>query len=252
MKRIGLQLYTLRDILAIPEKTDECLKKIKMAGYDEAQLYGGFGDMERIGAASLANGLEIIGSTMPFDLMYNDPEKTMELHRKFGTNHIGIGIYRYADNNEVFEFIKKANKLCDIFAENGFMLSYHNHSHEFVKSADNKTIFDMLIENFNERMNFCLDTYWVQHGGGDIRFFIEKLKNRIDILHLKDMKRVLTPEKVNFAEIGRGNLYWEGIIATAEKCGVKHYVVEQDKCDNDPMESALISSKYLHDNFMEE
>ena len=30
------------------------------------------------------------------------------------------------------------------------------------------------------------------------------------------------------AQIGNGNLWWDGIIETAEKIGVKHYIVEQD------------------------
>jgi hypothetical protein len=77
--------------------------------------------------------------------------------------------------------------------------------------------------------SFVLDTYWVQHGGGDVRYWIEKLAGRVDILHLKDMKRVLRNDNVQqITEVGNGNLSWDLILDTAQKTGVKYYVVEQD------------------------
>ena len=65
---------------------------------------------------------------------------------------------------------------------------------------------------------------------------------------VKDMKR--GAEKSEFAEIGNGNLYWQGIIDAAKNSAVRHYVVEQDFSE-DPMESIKISSEYLHRNFFE-
>ena len=32
-----------------------------------------------------------------------------------------------------------------------------------------------------------LDTYWIQHGGGDPAAWIRQLEGRADIIHLKDM-----------------------------------------------------------------
>ena len=53
-------------------------------------------------------------------------------------------------------------------------------------------------------------------------------------------------------EVGNGNLYWEGILETAIKTGVKHFVVEQDNAvadGRDPFECLKKSSDYLHANF---
>ena len=52
-----------------------------------------------------------------------------------------------------------------------------------------------------------------------------------DILHLKDMKRVITQDNTGvqkITEIGNGNMSWDLILDVAEKTGVKYYVVEQD------------------------
>ena len=83
---------------------------------------------------------------------------------------------------------------------------------------------DMLVEGLNpDTTSFVLDTYWVQHGGGEVRHWNEKLEGRVDILHLKDMKRVLGNEKVQrITEIGNGNMSWELILDTAQRAELRN------------------------------
>ena len=71
---------------------------------------------------------------------------------------------------------------------------------------------------------------------------------RIDILHMKDMAK--NAETQYYTEIGHGNLWWEGIVESAEKAGVKYYVVEQDSWPGDPFDSIRQSSEYIHKYFM--
>lgn len=48
--------------------------------------------------------------------------------------------------------------------------TYHNHSHEFIRLENGKTAMEMLMEGLDSKnTTFVLDTYWVQHGGGDPR-----------------------------------------------------------------------------------
>ena len=48
-----------------------------------------------------------------------------------------------------------------------------------------------------------------------------------------------------FTEIGQGNLHWPLILEAAEKAGVKYYVVEQDTCPGDSLDSMKLSADYL-------
>ena len=77
----------------------------------------------------------------------------------------------------------------------------------------------------------------------------EKLEGRIDILHLKDFCLIYDPVREKddrtVTEIGHGNLCWDKIMTTAEKIGVKHYIVEQDTCPGDPFDSLKVSADYL-------
>ena len=99
--------------------------------------------------------------------------------------------------------------------------------------------FDYLVDGLDaDTTSFVLDTYWVQHGGADVRATIERLKGRVEILHLKDMEANHTYELSDggvlgapaIIHVGGGNINFKDIIPLAEKCGVKYFVVEDDRC----------------------
>ena len=79
--------------------------------------------------------------------------------------------------------------------------------------------------------------------------WMEKLEGRLDILHLKDVYLQKNDEgklRLTMTEIGHGNIAWDKVMKTAEKIGVKHYIVEQD--DNfmgTPFDSLQFSADYL-------
>ena len=64
-----------------------------------------------------------------------------------------------------------------------------------------------------------------------------------DILHLKDLKRL--EQGHTYSEIGNGNLCFKEILKLAENLGIEQYVVEQDVCPADPVDSLKVSFDYL-------
>ena len=176
----------------------------------------------------------------------------MEIHRMWGTNTVGTGSMPMPPRTnleELKKYIDEFNRVAEIYAKEGFRLSYHNHHFEFVRIDGYKTVMDYLYEGLDPyTTSFVLDTCWVSAGGGDVVTWMEKLEGRLDILHLKDMTLklkggVYQPE---MCEIGYGNLSWDPIIKTAEKIGVKHYVVEQDAFfTGSPFNSLKMSADFL-------
>jgi sugar phosphate isomerase/epimerase len=76
---------------------------------------------------------------------------------------------------------------------------------------------------------------------------MDKLKDRIRILHLKDYR--VTGRERQFAEIGQGNLDWPAIFARCEKYKIPYAVIEQDgDFLVDPFESLAMSREYLVKN----
>ena len=249
IQKLGLQLYTVRSAMDTPEHIRSTFGKIKELGYDEAQTAGLPLPYEEFAKMAKEEGIAICGTHDSFDRMTEDPDAAMKMHETLGCKVMGIGGFHPKSVEDVKVFIERANKLAKAIKPYGFRFDYHNHSHEFIKMENGKTIMDMLVEELDpEGTSFCLDTCWLQCAGCDVRYWIEKLTGRIEILHLKDVGR--NGDGQYITEIGNGNLYWEGIIDTAVKTGIKHFVVEQDYCPGDPFDSIKQSSDYIHKNFM--
>ncbi len=259
IKKLGLQLFTVRDCMGSTEAMDNTFSRLVELGYAEAQTAGG--ETEEMAAIAKKNGLTIIGTHFDYNRTLNDPEGTMALHDALGTKNIGMGglVHEARDSYDgLMSFIEQYNKAAELYAKHGYTLTYHNHSFEFVKIHENKTTMDLMYENFDKRITFVLDACWVANAGADVCGWLEKLKGRIDILHLKDIKTeyVGTDEyrwtvANRLCEVGKGNIDWDRVLTTAEAVGVKHYTVEQDNhwAEGDPFKSLQISRDFL-DKYM--
>ncbi len=240
---IGVQLYTVRNLLSKREEISLTMKKIKEIGYGSVQLCGKLDFAQSCAEEATKNGLFVSGYLSDIDTLTNSPDEVVNLCKTYAISDVGVSS-AITDYDILMEFISQVNEISKIFKEHGITFSYHNHAKEFIKIYNNKTVMEILLEHFDpESVNFMPDTYWLQYGGFDVRYFLELTKGRATILHLKDMK--FTMDGPTFAEVGSGNLYMEGIIQTALNVGISRFVVEQDKCDKDPLESIKESFEYL-------
>jgi sugar phosphate isomerase/epimerase len=111
-----------------------------------------------------------------------------------------------------------------------------------------RTGLEIIFEESDPRyLKAELDTYWIQHGGSDPADWIRRVKNRMPVVHLKDMAVITEGWNVQqmMAEIGEGNLNWPDILAACQEAKVEWYAVEQDVCQRDPFESLQISYQNL-------
>ena len=248
--KIGLQLYTIRDYMSDADTIRESFKKLKAIGYDQAQTAGSGGITHKeMAKIAKEEGIEIVGTHYNFAMMKNEFEATIEDHIALGTTNVGIGGFMCHSIEEAKGLVATINEVAAKLKQKGMKFTYHNHSHEFQK-FDGVTVWEYLVENLDkDNVSFVLDTYWVQHAGGDVCKWIEKLAGRIDILHLKDM--AVKGNDPYITECGNGNLDFGEILTIAEKTGVKYIVVEQDLnwIDDDPFKAVETSynnlKKYL-------
>ena len=262
-KKLGVQAYTFRNAYDGENANEETLGKafrtIKSLGYDEIQT-AGFGKIGIEGYARQAHeaGLDIVGTHYDYNEILNDTDEAMRKHEEIlKTKIMGIGGmpgYGRESKEGLFRFIDEANKIGDKIKKYGFKFTYHNHHFEFDKADEHKTYMDYLVEELNpETISFCLDTHWVQRGGGNPTTWIEKLAGRIDILHLKDMgvyRDATGAVLPMITEIGNGNMDFDSIVKVAEKTGVSYYCVEHDTCPGDPMDSLKMSADYIKSRYM--
>ena len=259
IKKFGFQAYTIRDYMKDAAFMDLSFKKMKALGYDEVQTAGCAIPVAEYAQIAKDNGIEIIGTHENVEKMMEDPEAAMEMHRILGTTNIGtggMGKEARESADACRRFCERVNKFAEIIHKEGFRFTYHNHHHEFGKIEGNTRLMDILVAELDPvTTSFCLDTCWVQCGGADVREWIEKLEGRLDILHLKDAEWVKDnkdKDHLMYTSIGDGNLNWKGIVESAGKIGVKHYIVEQDgRWENgDPFKSAERSANFIKKNLM--
>lgn len=276
MKEFGLQAFSVRDHYENEEDIKVTFKKLKEMGYSHIQTacFHNYPAAFLKEAADEA-GITFCGTHYIWDRICNEVDFTIDEHKTLGTKYVGIGgvfgdTFNTVESTEAF--IAKFNEMAKIYSKYGFVLTYHNHSHEFKKLEDGKTVFDHLIEGFDpENTAFVLDTYWVQHGGADVRAFIERLAGRIPILHLKDMEPChvttynvievvdgqpnlskVTVKAPAITEVGSGSLDFKTIIPLAEKCGVEYFVVEDDRAPStgDSFAAVKKAADYIKANLL--
>jgi len=139
------------------------------------------------------------------------------------------------------------NKFGKQVADAGMAFGYHNHSAEF-KKFDGVTAFDWLFANTDPKLvKIELDVGWVAVAQQDPVALLNKYKDRVIALHVKDVgKRGADGKEPASVALGEGTVDWKSVIATAKKNGTKAYFYEQEEPFTRPiLESVKISGEYL-------
>ena len=238
---IGAQFYTLRDFCENLNDFEESLKKVADIGYKYVQISGTCDyTAEWLGEKLKENGLKCVLTHTSPDKLTADPKKVCEEHTQFGCDYVGLGCYNFAENT-IDDFYAKFSDAVKAIAENGKYFMYHNHDHEFIK-IDGKPVLEHLAERFSpESFGFTLDTFWIQAGGGDPGYWIEKFSGRVPCIHLKDFAYGR-----KMAVVGEGNINFDRVFEKAQAAGTKYMLVEQDDCNGEnPFDCLKRSYDYL-------
>ncbi len=249
--QVALQTYNIRQHTKTPADIAASLKKVSKIGYRAIQV-SAMGPIDEAELVTITGGegLTICATHEPSDTILEQPEKVAERLKKLGcriTAYPSPKGIDFTSREAVDSWLKKLDRAGKVLHDEGLVLAYHNHHHEF-QHLDGKCIYELIFEKTDPRhLQGEIDTYWVQYGGASSLEWCERLAGRLPVLHLKDYK--ITPElKPDFAEIGNGNMNFPAIIAAAEKSGCQWFAVEQDTCPGDPFDSARQSFEYLRDH----
>ncbi|WP_168122454.1 sugar phosphate isomerase/epimerase [Paenibacillus sp. HB172176] len=238
--KMAVQLATLREAC----KTDfpQVLETLGEMGWAGVQFAGYHGyEPAELAAIVKRSGMKTAGLHVSLPLLRESAEQLIEEAALFGTRDLICSNtpqdYR---NEEGFREMKRLlNDSARRLAREGLRLSYHNHAFEFETEVDGRSALAYMLEPSNDNLLLAeIDVYWAKKGGHDPLRFIEPYAGRMPIIHLKDMT---SDEEPTFAEIGTGIIDFAPILRWGERHGIEWYVVEQDRCQRDPMESVRIS-----------
>lgn len=239
--KVGLNLYSIRNLLGSQEEFLATAHKLREMGYDYMQISGVKYDAEMFGRVSKAAGLPVYLTHVPMERILNDTEALMAEHASFGCYNIGLGAMPrevLIDDEKFKETVAALDAAALKMEKNGFCFFYHHHQFEFMK-RNGETLFDYMLKNA-PHINFTVDTYWLQYAGVDVLATLEKLKGKIACTHLKDYAVKYVEKdgkkefKPTFAPVGCGNMDFAAIVQKMRECGAEYYFVEQDNAADQP------------------
>jgi len=247
IKKFGLQLYTLRD--DFPKDPKGVLKQVASFGYKQLESFEGpngiFWGMTNKEFKSYIGdlGMEIVSSHCDIS---KDFEKKAAEAAEIGMKYL-ICPYKGPQKSidEFKKFADEFNQKGEICKKNGIRFAYHNHDYSFVDMGG-ELGQDVMMKNTDPNLvDFELDMYWVVTAGHDIETWLKKYPNRFRLCHIKD-RRKDSKEKADSCDLGTGSIDWPKILKTAQKTGMKYFIVEQERYDGTtPLKAVEADAKYM-------
>jgi sugar phosphate isomerase/epimerase len=253
LSQVALQLYTLRDYLKTPADIRHALTKVRAIGYEAVQA-SGLGPIEDAELLEIlrGEGLVLCATHEGSDLIRQEPEKVTEKLGRLGCKYTAYPYPAGVDwskPEEVESLVADLDRAGAVLRKAGQVLTYHNHAVELTPFQGTTALDYIYAKSNAQNLQGEIDTYWIQHGGGDPVAWCAKLAGRLPLLHLKDYS-VLPNGKPDFAAIGAGNLNFPAIIAAAEKSGCEWFIVEQDTTPGSPFDAVKQSFDYIKANLV--
>ena len=139
-------------------------------------------------------------------------------------------------------FAPVVKQASEALAEAGIMLAYHNHEAEF-EAVGGQTALDYLLEAC-PLLKLELDVGWVTFAGVDPLELLQKYRDRIVLLHLKDIKPDACAENRAscFTAVGEGAVALGPVLQAAKDCAIIEHgiIIDQDDSETDILDDIAI------------
>lgn len=238
---LGIQLYTLRSVLA--KDFDGTLARVAEIGYREVEFAGYYDRTPaQIREVLQRTGLRAPSAHIPLPATDDDWKRALDAARIIGHEWAVIPWLDDSQRKDLPKLADRLNHLAGMTRAAGLRQAYHNHDFEFAAAPGGGTLFDALLTGTDPGLvDFEMDVYWVTKAGRDPLALMAKYPGRFPLLHLKDASPA--PEQ-KIVDVGAGTIDFPAILTAAKAHGLKHAYVENDQ-PADALASARTSYAYL-------
>jgi sugar phosphate isomerase/epimerase len=253
MDKIYVQMYSFGSFS--PAENEKNFADAAKLGFNGVELFGPNFAMQPLQLVETLkkNGLEAISLHASTDMIEGMIPFAEALEMRF----MGIGMHYIPDAAAAMQYAERLNQIGEVCAKHGIMLTYHNHTQEFL-ACEGKTILDIIADNTNPAfVGIELDAGWCAAAGVDPIAFINKHAGRVKLIHLKESKEVIgvqppmNPADMQIDETGRpkftekqlkemefmksincpageGIVDWTKLKEAADAQGCEAYIVERE------------------------
>jgi sugar phosphate isomerase/epimerase len=241
LDKIGLELYTVRDLMQ--NDFEGTLAKVAQIGYREVEFAGLFDHTpQEVRAMLERHGLTAPASHVNYELLDTEWPKTLEDAHVIGQSFIICPSIDEKLRNESDGWKRAGetfNRAGEASKKAGIQFGYHNHNFEF-RPENGKLPYDVLLAETDPNLvKMEMDLFWITKGGQDPLRYFDRYPGRFPLVHVKDMKK-----DGEMTEVGSGSIDFKGIFAHSAKAGIQHYFVEHDQ-PKSPLDSSRTSFEYL-------
>jgi sugar phosphate isomerase/epimerase len=227
---VGLQLYTIRDLMA--QNVATTLQLVAGIGYTEVEFAGYFAQ----NPAQLRKQLDALGLRapschLPLETLQQDLAKAMDEANTLGHRYLVLPYLtteqRGTDLGSYQRLAAELNQIGEKCRAQGLQLAYHNHDFEFQDFAGKTPYQVLLTETDAQLVKMELDLFWTIKAGVDPLALFAKHPGRFPLWHVKDLSK-----SGEMADVGTGTIDFSRYFAKAAEAGLQHHYIEHDQSPN--------------------
>lgn len=246
-KNMGIQLWTLKDLLA--DNPKNVLSQLSSIGFSYIEGFEGsqglFWGMpsKDFGTFLNNNNLNMPSAHCNWE---SDLEKKAEQMATIGGKYLicpYVGPQPSLDHFKTLaEKFNKAGEVCRSF---GLKFAYHNHDYSFIP-VDEVLPQDLLMKHTDPSLvDFEMDLYWLDVANVNILEFLKTHQQRINLLHIKDRK-INNDQHSETCTLGEGSISYEKILNEVKNLPIKYFIYEQEHFSNKGVfQDVSIGAKHL-------
>ena len=246
LKRVGIQLYSLRDDAR--RDVERTIADIAAIGYKDLELLGSMNNFGmppgRLRTVLDRNGLRAPSTHVGGNAL-SELDRQLDDALTLGHEYVIVASLPISGPRTIAEYQRWADRLNESgkrARERNVWIGFHNHANDFTPVGGVRP-YDVLIERTDPAVvRMQLDTGNLAMAGLDPHDYMSRFGPRYWSFHIKDVPRL---GATNDAELGTGTIDFKRLLGSIEDIDSKHLFVEQETYPATPIESLRRDFAYI-------
>jgi sugar phosphate isomerase/epimerase len=227
LDRLSFQLYSARNFPPV----DRQLATLAGLGYHKVEPFGGLlKEPDALKSALDRNGMAAPSTHIGIDMMRSDLEGAAALAKRFG---VGILVLPWLNPDERptdaagwSAFGRELQDFATRLKAKGLRLAWHNHDFEMRPLPDGRIPLDLILAAAPDVL-WEADIGWIVRAGGDPLPWLERYRDRIKAVHVKDVAPIgRNQDEDGWADVGNGQIDWKRLVPALRSAEI--VIVEHD------------------------